>query len=453
MENILITLLNRSLIVSVIIPILLLIRLCLKKAPKWISCLLWIIAGVRLVSPVTPESIVSLIPSIAPLSPSPMTDHSPQIQIGSGLINSEKNPILQDSFSTSLTSDVLFTHLELLSVIWLIGVAAMIAYAVISILLLRRRMGATMGLSGEKNIFLADGVPTPFILGILRPRIYLPSDLLEERIPHILAHERAHLRRLDHISKPFGYAVLSLYWFHPLVWVAYLMLCHDIELACDEYVIREMTLSERKHYAETLLSCSSSRHRIAACPVAFGESGIKTRIRSVLDYKKPVTWVVFISLIICMILGVVFLTDQPKATDTDVISGLLSTWRNRTDSPDLSMPTIALYENGRFHFHYSMFSSEMCIGVYQIEGEHLILRSEMGGVYTFLQSSERVYVFDATNSTPIPTYRYGENGPVLPPVSDGMEFELEYDASDPASRYHPDGSDRTKIIALKRTNE
>lgn len=198
----------------------------------------------------------------------------------------------------------------ILGYIWLAGVAGMILYMLFSYLQVYRKVKESA--PEEKNIRICDGIDSPFILGVIRPQIYLPSDIAEEDRDYVLAHEQAHLKRFDHIWKPFGFLLLSVYWFHPLLWVAYIFLCKDIEYACDEKVIKELGVDQKKDYSTALINCSVSRKMISACPLAFGETGVKGRVKSVLHYKKPAFWIIIASVVICTVLAVCFLTDPEK---------------------------------------------------------------------------------------------------------------------------------------------
>jgi len=203
--------------------------------------------------------------------------------------------------------------------VWVIGMGIMVLYALVSWAVVRLRVREAA--REEKNIWVCDRIGSPFILGIFLPRIYLPSDMAEEDKPYVLAHERAHLNRRDHWWKPLGFALLAVHWFNPLVWLAYILLCRDIELACDERVIRQMGEGSKKPYSEALINCSVPRRMIAACPVAFGETGVKGRIKSVLNYKKPAFWIILVAVLVCIAVAVCFLTDprQPDAETATII--------------------------------------------------------------------------------------------------------------------------------------
>ena len=294
--------LNMSLAASMLVGAVILFRIAFRKTPRYIMCILWALVGLRLICPITIQSSLSLIPSF--LSPSdstvisdgfveipdkaPIQNEDPGVGEQPGVpsnpaTNAEITPPQSPSGNVQITApkseiDVL----EVCSVVWLCGAAAMLAYTVISYALLKRKVAASVRVT--ENIYECDNIDSPFILGVINPKIYLPSELSDGR-DHVFAHERAHIKRLDYIWKPLGFLILSVYWFNPVIWLAYVLLCRDIELACDEKVAKGLTREERADYSEALLACSVSRRMIAACPLAFGEVGVKNRVKSVLNYK------------------------------------------------------------------------------------------------------------------------------------------------------------------------
>ena len=309
MDAVFLKILNMSLTAGWIVLAVLLLRLLLKRAPKWINCLLWGVVGLRLIFPFSIESLFSLIPSAEPLpSDLPMTQ-TPAIDSGFEVIDEVVNPIIYDSFAPTPTVSVnpMQIVITVAAIVWLCGLIGMIAYGVISYLRLHLRVRASICQDG--NVYLCDDIDSPFILGVIRPRIYLPSGMTQEQMGYVIGHERAHLRRLDHVWKPLGFALLCLHWFNPLLWVAYILLCRDIEKACDEKVIRDMDDESKKGYSETLVACSVHRRAVMACPLAFGEVGVKDRIKSVLHYKKPAFWIILVAVVALIVTGVCFLTD------------------------------------------------------------------------------------------------------------------------------------------------
>lgn len=321
MEALFLKLLNLSITASYIVLAVILLRFLLIKAPKWINCLLWAVVGLRLAIPFSIESIFSLVPSPQPVPDNIMLSPHPQINTGIGAVNNTVNPIIEYSFTPDpLTSmNPLQFYFLLWSWIWLIGLCAMLIWAFVSYLRMRKLVAPS--LQAREGVYLCDGIDTPFILGILRPRIYLPSAMSEADSVHVIAHEQAHLSRRDHLLKPLGFLVLAVYWFNPLFWLAYILFCRDVEKACDERVIKHMDGEGRRSYSSALLSCSTRKLGISACPLAFGEVGVKSRIRSILNYKRPAFWLIIVALLLCVALAVTFLTmptaDAPSYGSTD----------------------------------------------------------------------------------------------------------------------------------------
>ncbi len=309
MENIFLHFLNISITAGWIVLAVVLLRLVFKKAPKWISCLLWAVVGLRLLLPFSIESIFSLVPSTNTVDPSIVYQTQPTVNTGIDAVNSVVNPIISSSFAPDpmTSANPLQIWLFIFSWMWVIGIGLMLMYTIISYIVLRVKMSTAVKLEG--NIYQSERVSSPFILGIIRPRMYLPFKIAEKDIGHVVAHEKAHLRRRDHLIKPIAFILLAVYWFNPLMWVAYILLCRDIELACDEKVIKEMADTDRRDYSKALLDLSIKRMSISACPLAFGEVGVKARIKSVMSYKKPAFWIIIIALIVCVVVSVCFLTD------------------------------------------------------------------------------------------------------------------------------------------------
>lgn len=317
MGTVFLKLLNMSIAAGWLILAVLLLRLLLKRVPKWIHCLLWGIVAIRLLCPFTIESTFSLIPSAETIQTNAMSEgrvyaYVPTIDSKISVIEHTVNPALHTAFAyqeeDSAAPLQIYTYIA--GLVWGFGVLLLIAYAILSRFKIRHMIKEAVRHSD--NIYLCDAVTSPFILGIVRPRIYLPSGMDAEQADYVIAHEQAHLKRKDYLLKPIGYFLLIVYWFQPLCWVAYTCFCKDIELACDEKVIKNMTLKEKKGYASALLSCSQQRRTVMVCPLAFGEVGVKKRIKSVLHYKKTAVWILTSGLVICAIVGICFLTDPPK---------------------------------------------------------------------------------------------------------------------------------------------
>ena len=312
MTELFIKLLNMSISASWLVLAVLLLRLLFRKAPKWISCLLWSIVALRLITPLSFESALSLIPSAEVIPQDIATTQTPAIYSGISGVNSAVNPL----FTQYLTPQdhTLEMILDYASVVWLAGVAVLLLYSAVSYWRLRWQVQASIPM--QNNLYVCDNVESPFILGTFFPRIYIPSGMDEGQLQHVLAHENAHLKRLDHLWKPLGFLLLTVYWFNPLLWLAYILLCRDIERACDEKVITHMDNAGKKAYLEALVACSVHRRLIMACPVAFGEVSVKARIKGILCYRKPSFWIILAAAAACMVTAVCFLTNPVSCPHT-----------------------------------------------------------------------------------------------------------------------------------------
>lgn len=309
MEELFLKAVNQGITASYLVLALVLLRPLLKKAPRWLMAALWALVALRLVLPWSIESVLSLIPSTEPFPETFAYAAAPRLQTGIGSVDASVGPILSQSLAPAPLTSANPTQIwsALLSGAWIIGVAVMLLYAFGSWGFLKLRMADAVRL--RENIFQSDRVVSPFVLGIFRPRIYLPYRISPEDLEQVVSHEKAHIRRRDHWWKPFGFVLLSVFWFHPLLWVAYILFCRDIEAACDEKVIAKLDRTQRQAYSAALLNCAVHHRIIAACPLAFGEVGVKERIKSVMHYKKPGFWIVLAGLLIGLIVAVCFLTD------------------------------------------------------------------------------------------------------------------------------------------------
>ncbi len=310
MDTSFIKLFNMSIAASWLILAVIVLRILLKRAPKAVRCVLWALVAIRLICPFSFESVFSLIPSAETVNVANF--QAPVINSGIPYINSTVNPAINEALAPkpAASADPMQIISFIVSIIWIAGIFGMALYAIISFSKLHKRVSE--GVVLKDNIWLCDRIDTPFILGVIRPRIYLPSSMNQEQIDYVVAHEKAHLKRRDHIWKPLGFVLLAVYWFNPLCWVAYRLLCKDIELACDEKVIKDFEVHMKKAYSETLLACSVTRRAITACPLAFGEVGIKERIKSILNYRKPAFWIITAAVAVCIAVAVCFLTNPVK---------------------------------------------------------------------------------------------------------------------------------------------
>ena len=317
MEGIFVKLLNMSISASVLILIAVLLRGVLRRSPKWIHCLLWGLVAVRLVCPLSFESSFSL----APRADFVETKLGVQREDGRYMNSAtDAGKALNDDLDNAQNKNLANKgnadrqgDWKKISWTWFVGVVLLLGYAAISYLRFRKKVQASVRL--RDGIYVCDNIRTPFILGVIRPGIYLPSDMDEVQTDNVIAHERAHLSRLDQVWKPLGYCLLAVYWFNPLCWLAYILFCRDIELACDEKVIRDMDVEDKKVYSRVLLSFSDPSHRIAAGPLAFGEIGVKKRIQSVLNYRKPAFWMVGLAILALVVTSLCFLTNPKAAND------------------------------------------------------------------------------------------------------------------------------------------
>lgn len=323
MADIFLKIVNMSISACWIVLAILLLRIILKKAPKWVNCILWGIVGLRLVMPFSFESVFSLVPSAETIS-KPVDSPRPQIESGVSVIDNQVNGYLQGNYFEGVTRPAgnFVDITTILAVVWVVGIVVLLTYTLISFLRLNSKIGTAVLL--RDNIYQSETVTSPFVLGIIKPKIYLPFNMNEQDMEHVIAHEQAHLRRKDHLWKPLGFLILTIHWFNPLVWLGYIILSRDIELACDEKVVKELNNEQRADYSQALLTCSVNRRMITACPVAFGEVGVKNRVKSVLNYKKPAFWLIIIAIIISMVVAVCFLTN-PKTSLDDELSVFLDT--------------------------------------------------------------------------------------------------------------------------------
>ena len=311
MNEFFLKIINMSISASWLIFAVLILRLALKKAPKWVNVLLWGIVAIRLICPFSFESALSLIPSAETFPKKIISGPSFDVQSGITPVDNRINDYLGDRYFEGVTvpANNGNTIMTILTIVWTIGILLLVAYTVISYWRLHREIDTAVRY--KDNIFQSENVSSPFVLGLIKPRIYLPFKLDGQDMEHVVAHEQAHIRRKDHWWKPLGFLLLTIHWFNPLMWLAYVLLCRDIELACDEKVIKGLSNEQRADYTQALVACSVNRRMIAACPLAFGEVGVKERVKSVMNYKKPAFWVIIIAVIVCVGVAVCFLTN-PK---------------------------------------------------------------------------------------------------------------------------------------------
>ena len=341
MSELFLKIVNMSISASWVMVAVLALRFCLKKAPKWVNVLLWGIVAARMVFPFSIESVLSLIPSAETISPTIMMEQSPSVQTGVPALNHVINPVISGSFTPApgASANPLQIWIPVLAGIWLFGIVALFLYSAVSYCRLRRKVCEAVIL--RDNIYQSENVCSPFVLGIIRPKIYLPYHMDSREMDHVIAHEQTHIRRKDHWWKPLGFLLLTTHWFNPLMWLSYILLCRDIELACDEKVIRKMSNEQRADYTQALVACSVDRRLITACPLAFGEIGVKERVKSVMNYKKPAFWIVLASVIVCAVIAVCFLTNpigfQFDVSANTIVSANHFDMRNADDPVAIEM--------------------------------------------------------------------------------------------------------------------
>ena len=319
MAEVFLTLVNRGLSAGWLVLAVIAARFLLKKAPRWAVCALWGLVALRLLCPFSPESPLSLIPDAQPVSPEAVWNTVPAVEMAPDATEAPVSPVLEavlpDGLPVSPTPAQEIVAAA--SILWCAGLAGMALYTLVSYRRLSRRVKGAVRIDG--NLYQGAAIPTPFVLGVLRPRIYLPNALSREDMPYVIAHERAHIRRRDPLWKALGFGLLCIYWFQPLLWLGYALFCRDMELACDEKVASALSPSHRANYSQALLNCSAGRRFLAACPVAFGEVGVKERVKRVLSFRRPTLRAVLAAVLICAVIAVCFLTnpvtpEPPKVT-------------------------------------------------------------------------------------------------------------------------------------------
>jgi len=369
MEAVFLKIINMSITASWLVVAVVLLRLVLKKAPKVVSLILWALVGIRLILPISLESVFSLVPSAQTFPSDFATSTTPSINSGIPTLDTNINTIITQSPLPSIPNgsqistpgasptvpgasptvpgasptvpeaSPMETIVYIASIVWAAGVAIMLLYALVSYIRLRLRVREAVRTEG--NVMVCDHIASPFILGIIRPKIYIPSSTDIKDVYYVLAHENAHLKRRDHFWKPLGFLLLSVYWFNPVLWVAYVLLCRDIELACDEKVIKELGIEAKKPYSTALVNCSVSHRAITVCPLAFGEVGVKRRVKNVLNYKKPAFWIIIVAIIACVVVTLCFLTNPTSDDNTTTTNPDTTT----TTNPDTTTTVDPAPEN------------------------------------------------------------------------------------------------------------
>ena len=374
MDDVFLKLVNLSISASWLILAVLVLRVVLKKAPKWVMPLLWGVVALRLVCLFSIESALSLIPSAETIPSEIVTETREPVLYEQATLDIVTNPTLPsaEEVPVGVSRQQAQVDFNIYSVLWLAGMAALLVHALVSAGKLKRKLATAILL--RDNIYESEFVDSPFVFGVVKPNIYLPMHMDEGTAAYVIAHERAHLARRDHWWKVLGYLVLALHWFNPLVWVAYILFCRDIELACDEKVVKGLDGAARADYSQALLSCAAPKRAVAACPLAFGEGNIKTRVKSALHYKKPAFWVAAAAVLAVVIVAVCFLTN-PRSERGSLV------WAQKLNAADVVSIELYVPAEGEARQYKKLDTEEMAQAVE-------LINSSRG---TYIEKPETVY--------------------------------------------------------------
>lgn len=374
MDDVFLKLVNLSISASWLILAVLVLRVVLKKAPKWVMPLLWSVVALRLVCLFSIESALSLIPSAETIPSEIVTETREPVLYEQATLDIVTNPTLPSAAEVpvGVSRQQAQVDFNIYSVLWLAGMAALLVHALVSAGKLKRKLATAILL--RDNIYESEFVDSPFVFGVVKPNIYLPMHMDEGTAAYVIAHEHAHLARRDHWWKVLGYLVLALHWFNPLVWVAYILFCRDIELACDEKVVRGLDGAARADYSQALLSCAAPKRAVAACPLAFGEGNIKTRVKSALHYKKPAFWVAAAAVLAVVIVAVCFLTN-PRSERGSLV------WAQKLNAADVASIELYVPAEGEARQYKKLDTEEMAQAVE-------LINSSRG---TYIEKPETVY--------------------------------------------------------------
>lgn len=337
--------LNMSFSATWLIFAVMFVRFLLKKSPKFISAALWGLVAFRLISPWSIKSVVSLIPSAKPIPEDIVYSPSPSVNSGFESVDNVINPIISQNLAPQIGESVnpVQVLLFVCSIIWITGIAAIVIFSLFSYIRLSIKLKESVELA--EGIYRCDGIATPFIIGVFKPKIVLPSSIDAEQAKYVTAHEKAHLKRFDHLQKLLGYMLLTIHWFNPICWIAYKLFCADIELACDEKVIKEFDTDDKKQYSKTLFELSVSRKTVYSYPLAFGEVAVKDRIRNILNYKKPGFWIIVVSVVAAVLLTVLFITDpESKPISGEITTSAATQAETSRTEPVSTKPTYSMTE-------------------------------------------------------------------------------------------------------------
>lgn len=374
MDDVFLKLVNLSISASWLILAVLVLRVVLKKAPKWVMPLLWGVVALRLVCLFSIESALSLIPSAETIPSEIVTETREPVLYEQATLDIVTNPTLPSAAEVpvGVSRQQAQVDFNIYSILWLAGMAALLVHALVSAGKLKRKLATAILL--RDNIYESEFVDSPFVFGVVKPNIYLPMHMDEGTAAYVIAHECAHLARRDHWWKVLGYLVLALHWFNPLVWVAYILFCRDIELACDEKVVKGLDGAARADYSQALLSCAAPKRAVAACPLAFGEGNIKTRVKSALHYRKPAFWVAAAAVLAVVIVAVCFLTN-PRSERGSLV------WAQKLNAADVASIELYVPAEGEARQYKKLDTEEMAQAVE-------LINSSRG---TYIEKPETVY--------------------------------------------------------------
>lgn len=428
-------LVNMSIAACWLILVVMLIRRLFVRMPKWILCILWAVVAVRLVCPVSFESRLSLIPSTQTVSDTVLDGSGFKVETGFKAVDNQINRYTD--YHRSETTDIkgdsgrITDVIKILSLIWITGMSAFILYFIAVWFYTSYRVRESVCV--KDNVRICDNVKSPFVFGLIRPGIYLPSGINEKYMSYVTAHEAAHLKRKDNWWKPIGFLLLCIYWFNPLMWIAFILFCRDIEAACDEKVIKDLDLNSRREYSKALLSCSVHRKIVMVYSPAFGEVNVKERIKNIMNYKKTTVWIGTAAAVVCIAVMVCFLTnpgngvqgnnsdgvtDSLAANETSGEDELVFRYKVRPGDDLYCTPAVTLnYKDKTFSFSYDVFSSYLSYGTFSEENGKITAVTD-DGWYT--------YIFEVKDEDTIAFVGAGSSAIIMtegePVIKDGSEF-------------------------------
>lgn len=306
-----------SLVASYVAAGVILIRFFIRKAPAIFSYMLWAILLFRLVCPISFESSVTLIPSTFDTMPADIANlQTADITLGT-IKNSAMNLNLNQTISPEGSGgNGTFELMAIFSILWIIGILAILTYAIVSYIRFKKKISTATLI--KDNIYETDLIKTPFVCGFIKPKIYVLTGMQQNELNYILLHEQIHIGRLDYLIKPFAFLVTAVYWFNPVIWISYFLMSRDMEMSCDEKVMKDTKAESKGLYANLLLSLSSKQSGLLN-PLSFGRIGVKARIRNVLRYKKPNVWITG-SIFLLVALAAVLLISNPVADKSRMVA-------------------------------------------------------------------------------------------------------------------------------------